>query len=96
MKNLINLSLKLLPSLALILSFSLSAIASPQPNSEAQVYSFKFRLKGENFEFSHKSTSYEKAYEVAAKACYRHYKAGQRLTEDQGLDIIDVCANPRS
>ncbi len=96
MKNLMLLSLKLLPSIALILSFSLSAIASPRPTDEAQVYSFKFRLKGESFEFSQKSASYEQAYEIAAKACYRHYKAGQRLTEDQGLDIIDVCANPRS
>jgi hypothetical protein len=96
MKNLMTLAMKLLPSIALILSFSLSAIASPQPSDEAKLYQFKFRLKGETFEFAHKSSSYEQAFEVAAKACYRHYKAGQKLTEDQGLDIIDVCANPRS
>ncbi len=93
MKKLAKLTIQLLPTMALLVSFSLSAVASPSP--EAQLFQFKFKMKGETFEFAQKSTSYEQAFEVAAKACYRHYKNGQRLTEDQGLDIIDVCANPR-
>lgn len=78
--------------------FSISQLASAwvsTPSAE-KVFAFKFKLKGESFEYSQKAETYEDAYEKAAQACYRHYKAGRRISEDQGLDIIDVCANPRS
>lgn len=57
----------------------------------------------QSFEFSSTAPSYEEAYEKAAQACYRHFRdetknqqRGRHLNEDQGLDIIDTCANPRS
>ena len=50
----------------------------------------------QTFEFSSTAPTYEEAFEKAAQACYRHFRDGKRLTEDRGLDIIDVCANPRS
>ncbi len=71
-----------------------SAFASLK--KEAQEFKFKFNFKGDIYQYSQKSESFERAYELAAKACYKHYKAGQKLSEDKGLDIIDVCANPRS
>jgi hypothetical protein len=83
-------------ALGLILSFSLSASAWVSSNPMEKAYTFKFRLKGQTFEYAQTAGSYDDAFEKAAKACYQHYKAGQRLTEDRGLDIIDVCANPRT
>ena len=59
-------------------------------------YNFKFRMQGQVFEYQQVAASYEEAYERAAKACYKHFKGGRHLSEDRGLDIIDVCANPRS
>lgn len=56
-----------------------------------------------SFEYASTAPSYEEAYEKAAKACYQHFRdevkkqtGGRKLSEDQGLDIIDLCANPRS
>lgn len=87
MKNLILIALT-------VFSFSANAWVSSEPIQKP--YSFKFKMLKETFEYSQKAPSYEEAFEKAAQACYRHFKAGQRLTEDRGLDIIDVCANPRS
>ncbi len=61
-----------------------------------KLYTFKFKLSKETYEYNQKSTSYEEAFEKAAQSCFNHYKDGKHLTENQGLDIIDVCANPRS
>lgn len=77
-----------------LISFTTHAWVSSDPIQKP--YSFKFKMDKETFEYSQKAPSYEEAFEKAAQACYRHFKAGQRLTEDRGLDIIDVCANPRS
>jgi hypothetical protein len=64
-------------------------------NDSAKVYSFKFKMNDELYEYTQKAKSYEDAYGKAAQACFTHFKAGRRVSEDQGLDIIDVCANPR-
>lgn len=58
-------------------------------------YQFLFTKTKDRFEYSTQAASYEDAFKQAAQACYRHFKNGKPLTEDEGLDIIDVCANPR-
>ncbi|MEZ0392413.1 MAG: hypothetical protein ACAH59_09370 [Pseudobdellovibrionaceae bacterium] len=83
-------------TLVLILGLSIQAKAWVSHDASEKLYSFKYRMQNETFEVSQKSGSYEEAFERAAKACYRHFKAGRRLSEDRGLDIIDVCANPRT
>lgn len=77
-----------------VLSFQAKAWISTNPKD--QLYSFKFHLKGETYEYQQAANTYEEAFTKAAKACYSHYKSGRHLSEDDGLDIIDVCANPRS
>ncbi|MBX2996044.1 MAG: hypothetical protein KF681_14555 [Bdellovibrionaceae bacterium] len=84
-----------------LVSFQASAWVST-PTIEKQ-HKFVYRMKSEVFEFASTSPSYEEAFDKAASACYRHFRdntkarSGQaKLSEDQGLDIIDVCANPRS
>jgi predicted transcriptional regulator len=81
------------------LSFLLGSLQSKawiSKDETKKLYNFKFKMADETYEYSQKSSSYEEAYQKAAQDCYTHFKAGQKLTEDRGLDIIDVCANPRS
>lgn len=59
-------------------------------------YSFKYNLAGETLEIRRPAQSYEDAYQAAADQCFKHYKGRGKVSEDRGLDIIDVCANPRS
>lgn len=81
---------------ALIMSLSLQASAWVSSSPAEKEYKFKFSFEKENYQYSMKANTYEQAYERAAQACFQHYKAGRRVSEDRGLDIIDVCANPRS
>lgn len=78
-------------TLAASFSFAWSETAPAQKD-----YAFKFKMKAGTFEYSRKAPSYEEAYESAAQACFKHFKGGRHISEDQGLDIIDVCANPRA
>ncbi len=59
-------------------------------------YTFKYQMSGEKLEITRSADSYEEAYEQAAQQCFKHFKGTGSLSEDKGLDIIDVCANPRS
>lgn len=82
--------------IVLVMGLSLQAQAWVSNDPSQKVYNFKFKMQNETYEYSQKSASYEEAFEKAAKACYRHFKGGRRLSEDRGLDIIDACANPRT
>jgi hypothetical protein len=83
-------------ALAAIIFTTASAQAWVSTNPKDQLYSFKFHMKGETYEYQQSANTYEEAFSNAAKACFSHFKAGRHLSEDDGLDIIDVCANPRS
>ncbi len=78
------------------IGLSLQASAWISTNQSEQTYNFKFRMKSEIFEVKQSSGSYEEAFEKAAQSCFQHFKGNRRVSEDQGLDIIDVCANPRT
>ena len=90
----------LLMTAAVILSFSsffledANAWVANEPTEK--IYAFKFHLQGDTFEYKQNAGSYEDAFSHAADSCFKHYKGGRKLSEDRGLDIIDVCANPRS
>ncbi len=79
--------------IGILVTFNASAAVK---NTEPQEYKFKFNLKGDIYQYQQKSNSYEEAFRKAAQACFNHYKSGKKLNEELGLDIIDVCANPRS
>lgn len=63
--------------------------------ASASEYSFVYRFEKELLELKIEGESYEVAYDRAALKCFKHFKRGQFLKEERGLDIIDVCANPR-
>lgn len=94
-KKITFITLQVLIAASFILG-SLQSHAWISKEETTKLYNFKFKMVDTTFEYSQKSASYEEAFGKAAKACYRHFKNGKALTEDQGLDIIDVCANPRS
>lgn len=89
--------------LILILMLAISstqALAWKETAPTQKEYAFKFdpehKLSKETFELKKSAPSYEDAFDSAAQQCFQHYKGQGKITEDRGLDIIDVCANPRS
>lgn len=77
--------------------FSQAWVGTPTAEKEHRfVYRMKDQGTIQTFEFSSTAPSFEEAFDKGAQACYRHFKGGRKLTEERGLDIIDVCANPRS
>lgn len=85
----------LIALITLSATFSYASKKSYNPE-ELKTYSFKYKYQNEKFEINKPALSYEEAFDQAASECFKHYKAGQPVTEEKGLDIIDVCANPRS
>ena len=66
--------------------------------SQAETYNFKYKYDGVSLEHKTEAKTWEEAFKRSAQSCFTFYKSKikNRLSEDQGLDIIDVCANPRS
>ncbi len=80
----------------LILTFACQAFAFGG-NDQGKTFAFRFQpLNGESYTYETSSDSRDDAYEKAATACFQHYKKGRRISMEQGMDIIDICANPRS
>jgi hypothetical protein len=81
-----------------LLFFALAAnsFASISTPPTEKSYNFVVRIKSEKFEYSQKAGSWEEAYRNAAQACFNYFKAGRRVSMDEGEAIINSCANPRS
>lgn len=90
--------IRALITLTVFFASTFAVAATSVPDMKPQAFVFKYKYQGENLEVRRQMASYEQAFEQAAQTCFDHYKRnhGGKLTEDQGLDIIDVCANPRS
>lgn len=80
----------------LLMAYSCSSFAWISKDSSTKEYKFKFTLSGETLEIRQPASSYEDAFEKAASQCFKFYKGKGKVSESRGLDIIDVCANPRS
>lgn len=61
-----------------------------------QKFEFKYSFEGEKLAVSQEAGDYNKALEIAAKSCFRHFKSKTKSNKDKGIDLIDVCANPRT
>ena len=75
-----------------------TSFAATGEKASVKDFTFKYKYHNDTYEVRKPSSSYEEAFASAATACFNHFKNadGTKLTEDKGLDIIDVCANPRS
>lgn len=79
-----------------IMALSCTSFAWVETNPMQKEYVFKYNLSGQTLEIRKPAQSYEDAFQDAAQKCFNFYKGKNRVSEDRGLDIIDVCANPRT
>ena len=79
--------------IALILAQCLSAFAAQSP--QAKSYKFTYKLGQQVFELNQAAPTQEIAFKLAAKECFQKLTGGKYPGEERGLDIIDICANPK-
>ena len=88
----------------LLLSFSsFATFASTPTTQKVNSYNFQFKipkskssfLKQKEFSISKQATSKELAFKAAASECFKKLTNNQYPGEEKGLDIIDICANPK-
>lgn len=62
----------------------------------AQKFDFKYSFEGEKLSISQEAPDYYAALTKAAKSCFSHFKSKTKANQQKGIDLIDICANPRS
>lgn len=79
-----------------LLALSSSSFAWTSHDTVKKEYHFTFKLANEKLEITRTADSYEDAYDAAAQQCFKFFTGSKHVNDDQGMDIIDACANPRS
>jgi hypothetical protein len=78
--------------LALTVTFSLTSFAANTHKS----FSFQYKApKNKMFTISKQAASRDEAYKLAAKDCFQKLTGNKYPGEEKGLEIIDICANPK-
>ena len=79
-----------------------SQVARRQPASAAvslndkKSWLFNYKdLSKKSFQIKKTANSYEEAFKSASRECFQQLTAGKYPGEEKGLDIIDICANPK-
>jgi hypothetical protein len=77
---------------------TLSSLARASNKDFIFVYTQESRGQTKRFEFKARDMSYGQALRLAAIACLDHFGGRNlaALTEDQKLDLVDLCANPKT
>ncbi len=79
-----------------ILFMGFSANAKVQPAEAAKSYVFQFKAsQAKIFSITQKANSREVAFKLAATECFRKLTGDKYPGEEKGLEIIDICANPK-
>lgn len=64
--------------------------------SAPQAYNFRFTAaKNKTFSITQNAASKEEAYKLAARECFKKLTANRYPGEERGMEIIDICANPK-
>ncbi len=85
-----------LPILLSILFTVFAANAKVQPTESAKSYSFQFKApQVKVFSITQRANSREVAFKLAATECFRKLTGDKYPGEEKGLEIIDICANPK-
>ena len=59
-------------------------------------YNFYYSYQGKNLTITETSLSGVAAFESASSKCFKFFiKENPNFQKDQGLDIIDICSNPK-
>lgn len=56
---------------------------------------YQFKFKSIQNPISKTAATKEEAFKMAAKECFNQLTGGKYPGEEKGLDIIDICANPK-
>lgn len=67
-----------------------------QASLSSQKFDFKYTYEGEKLAVSQEAPDYYQALEKAAKSCFRHFKSKTKSNHQKGIELIDVCANPKA
>jgi len=79
--------------LAVLMLFSASTAFSA---SKTQNFSFQYKAKQyKSFTIVRAASNKEEAFRLAAKDCFKHLTNNKYPGEEKGLEIIDICANPK-
>jgi hypothetical protein len=64
--------------------------------SAKKSWAFQYKdLTKKPFQIKKEASSYEEAYKSASRECFQQLTGGKYPGEEKGLDIIDICANPK-
>ena len=74
----------------------ITMMASVSASAELKKYNLHYRMGEKHLEVPVVKDSYEAAIESGAENCFRFFTSQAKLTHEQKLDAVDVCANPRS
>lgn len=94
--------MKKMIGMILLLVFQSTVYAAPSDmgnsvkksaSTSIKKYIFQFKTIKEPIVMS--ATTQEIAYKMAASACFNQLTQGKYPGEEKGLDIIDICANPK-
>lgn len=59
-------------------------------------FQFKYDYQGDRLFLTQEADDANQALKLAAKICFKHFKGPDKISEEKGLDIIDICANPKN
>ena len=58
-------------------------------------YKFVYHIDKQIFEVNKTAANKDTAFKLAAKECFQKLTNGKYPGEERGMDIIDICANPK-
>lgn len=80
----------------LLIGLMLFAGSTAFSANKAQNFSFQYKAKQyKSFTIVRSASSKEEAFRLAAKDCFKHLTNNKYPGEEKGLEIIDICANPK-
>ena len=82
---------------SIIMSVLFVVCGAGAKTTEAAIsYSFQFKApQAKVFSITQKASSKEVAFKLAATECFRKLTGDKYPGEEKGLEIIDICANPK-
>ena len=79
-----------------LILITLMGTVSATAATELKKFNLHYRMGEKHLEVPVHTTSYETAIEAGADQCFKFFTAQAKLTHDQKLDAVDVCANPKN
>ena len=76
----------------LLITLALLAVGT----ANAKPFSFQFKPSNAKvFSITKSAASHDEAFKLAAKECFTKLTGNRYPGEEKGLEIIDICANPK-